>query len=211
MEANATVDPGHIEESLDRLSAIKTAQVGIITLAEDLDIETVTEIFIRINSKGVALSSADFAMSKIASHGLQGSNLRKLIDYFCHLSVAPHVYEDITKNDEGFAASGYLERIAWLRHDSSDLYDPTYTDMIRVAGIRGFGRGKVSAVVSFLSGHDFETRRFDESIAVQSFDRLESVLLEVVNQYNFQQFTMTIKSAGFTNARLISSSSKPMP
>lgn len=205
MEANATVDPGHIEESLHRLSAIKTAQVGIITLAEDLDIETVTEIFIRINSKGVALSSADFAMSKIASHGLQGSNLRKLIDYFCHLSVAPHVYEDITKNDEGFATSGYMEKIAWLRHDSSDLYDPTYTDMIRVAGIRGFGRGRVSAIVSFLSGRDFETRRFDESIAVASFDRLESVLLEVVNQYNFQQFTMTIKSAGFTNARLISS------
>jgi len=45
--------------------------------------ETVTEIFIRINSKGVVLSQADFAMSKIAANeSYGGSTLRKCIDYF---------------------------------------------------------------------------------------------------------------------------------
>lgn len=38
--------------------------LGVITLAEDLDIDSVTEFFIRINSKGVVLSQADFAMSR---------------------------------------------------------------------------------------------------------------------------------------------------
>ena len=205
MDANAEVDVAHVERALQRLSAIKQAQVGIITLAEDLDIETVTEIFIRINSKGVPLSSADFAMSKISSHGLLGSNLRKLIDYFCHLAVAPHVFSDIAENDTSFAASGYLPAISWLKNDNSDLYDPTYTDVIRVAGIKEFSRGKVAALVSVLSGRDFETRTFSEELAVESFDRLERVLLEIVNQYNFQQFTLTIKSAGFVAPRLISS------
>ena len=205
LESNDGVDQVLVEESLQRLSSIKSAQVGIITLADDLDIETVTEIFIRINSKGVALSSADFAMSKIASHGKFGSNLRKLIDYFCHLAVAPHVYDDIAANDAAFAASGYMPKIAWLRNDSSDLYDPTYTDVIRVAGLKEFKRGKVAALVSVLSGRDFETRTFSESLAIESFSRLEKVLLEVVNQYNFQQFTMTIKSAGFIAPRLVSS------
>ncbi|WP_331280837.1 MULTISPECIES: GmrSD restriction endonuclease domain-containing protein [Microbacterium] len=205
MDANPDVDAPHVEQALQRLSAIKQAQVGIITLAEDLDIETVTEIFIRINSKGVPLSSADFAMSKISSHGHLGSNLRKLIDYFCQLAVAPHVFSDIAENDASFAASGYLPAISWLKHDNSDLYDPTYTDVIRVAGIKEFSRGKVAALVSVLSGRDFETRTFSEELAVESFDRLESVLLEIVNQYNFQQFTLTIKSAGFVAPRLISS------
>jgi len=205
MDANPDVDVAHVEQSLQRLSAIKQAQVGIITLAEDLDIETVTEIFIRINSKGVPLSSADFAMSKISSHGDLGSNLRKLIDYFCHLAVAPHVFSDIAENDASFAASGYLPAISWLKNDNSDLYDPTYTDVIRVAGIKEFSRGKVAALVSVLSGRDFETRTFSEELAVESFDRLERVLLEIVNQYNFQQFTLTIKSAGFIAPRLISS------
>ena len=43
-------------------------QIGLIELEHDLDAETVTEIFIRINSAGVPLSQADFAMSKIASN-----------------------------------------------------------------------------------------------------------------------------------------------
>ena len=205
MDANEGLDSDAVEKALERLAGIRQAQVGIITLAEDLDIETVTEIFIRINSKGVALSSADFAMSKIASHGQIGSDLRKLIDYFCHLAVAPHVYTDIEKHDTAFAASGYLKSIAWLKNDNSDLYDPTYTDVIRVAGIKEFSRGKVAALVSVLSGRDFETRTFSEELAVESFKRLESVLLEIVNQYNFQQFTVTIKSAGFIAPRLISS------
>lgn len=205
LAANPGVNELAVEQAFGRLSAIKTAQVGIITLADDLDITTVTEIFIRINSKGVPLSSADFAMSKIASHGTYGSNLRKLIDYFCHLAVSPHVYDDISQNDTAFASSGYMQKIAWLRRDASDLYDPTYTDVIRVAGIKEFRRGKVAALVSVLSGRDFETRSFDEQLAVESFERLEKVLLEIVNEHNFQQFTMTIKSAGFISPGMISS------
>ncbi|CAH0237593.1 GmrSD restriction endonuclease domain-containing protein [Microbacterium foliorum] len=205
LDANPGVDADVAQRSLERLTSIKQAQVGIITLAEDLDIETVTEIFIRINSKGVPLSSADFAMSKIASHGQFGADLRKLIDYFCHLSVAPHVYDDIATNDVDFAASPYLSAISWLKDDSSDLYDPSYTDVIRVAGIKEFGRGKVAALVSVLSGRDFETRSFDEHLAIESFERLERVLLEIVNKRNFQQFTLTIRSAGFIAPRLISS------
>ena len=79
-----------------------------------------SEIFIRINSKGVPLSSADFAMSKIATYGDRGRNLRKLIDYFCHLAVAPHAYADIRENDTEFAASPYLKAIEWLKDESED-------------------------------------------------------------------------------------------
>ena len=37
-----------------------------------MEIETATEIFIRINSKGVVLSQADFAMSKIVANETYG-------------------------------------------------------------------------------------------------------------------------------------------
>ena len=43
-----------------------------------LTIEEVTDVFIRINSQGVVLSQADFAMSKISSDSLyDGTNIRK--------------------------------------------------------------------------------------------------------------------------------------
>jgi hypothetical protein len=203
--ANPGVDAAIAISALERLVAIKTAQVGVISLDAELDIETVTDIFIRVNKEGVKLSSADFAMSKIASYGELGSRLRKLIDYFCNLAVAPHVYDDIAENDTAFAASGYLDKIAWLRHDATDVYDPQYTDVIRVAGLAEFGRGRVSAIVSLLSGRDFETRKYSDELAEKSFGRLESVLFEIVNEFNYTQFVQTILGAGFVEPKLIRS------
>jgi len=203
--ANPDVDQDSVTTALERLVAIRNAQVGVITLDADLDIETVTDIFIRVNKEGVKLSSADFAMSKIASYGELGSRLRKVIDYFCNLAVAPHVYEDIAQNDTAFASSGYLGKIAWLRDDASDIYDPEYTDVIRVAGLAEFGRGRVSAIVSLLSGRDFETRKYSDELAAQSFQRLENVLLEIVNEFNYTQFVQTILGAGFVEPKLIRS------
>ena len=73
-----------VEERIENLKRIKTKQVGIIELDASLDIDTVTEIFIRINQKGVVLSNADFVMSKIASDEQHGGNkMRKMVDYFC--------------------------------------------------------------------------------------------------------------------------------
>ena len=204
-ERNPDVDKAAVEAAFTRLLGIKNAQIGIISLAEDLDVETVAEIFIRINSKGVPLSSADFAMSKIATYGDRGRNLRKLIDYFCHLSVAPHVYDDIVANDPEFVQSGHLDKIAWLRNDSDDIYDPEYGDMIRVVSLFGFNRGKASSLVSELSGRDPETRAVDEARIPAAYDRLEGALHQAVGKYAFENFLMIVKSAGFIDPSMLGS------
>src|SRR4051812_25376036 len=196
-DANPEVDHGKVEASLDRLQSIKNAQIGIISLNDDLDVETVSEIFIRINSKGVPLSSADFAMSKIATYGERGRNLRKLIDYFCHLAVAPHAYSDIQDNDTDFSGSPFLQAIAWPKDDPGDLYDPGYNDLIRVAGLFDFSRGKAAYIVSELSGRDPETGKVDEDRIPAAYDGLEAALLEMVKKYHFENFFRTIKSVGF--------------
>lgn len=202
---NPDVDLPVIEQNLGKLDRIQHAQIGIIGLDDGLDVETVAEIFIRINSKGVPLSSADFAMSKIATYGERGRNLRKLIDYFCHLAVAPHAYDDIRENDRDFAHTDYFKSISWLKDDSEDLYDPAYGDMIRVAGIVGFGRGKAASLVSELSGRDPETKKVDESRIPAAYDKLESALGLIVNKFNFENFLLLIKSAGFIAPGMVSS------
>lgn len=204
-EANPDVDTEVVEGNLSRLEQLKNAQIGIIQLSDDLDVETVSEIFIRINSKGVPLSSADFAMSKIATYGDRGRNLRKLIDYFCHLAIAPHAYDDIQTNDTEFQSSGHLAKIAWLKDDSEDLYDPTYSDMIRVAGLVGFSRGKASSIVSELSGRDPETRKVDEARIPVAYEKLEAALDTMVKKFHYENFIMTIKSAGFITPDMIGS------
>ncbi len=49
-------------------------------------------------------------MSKIATYGDRGRNLRKLIDYFCHLAVAPHVYQDIVDKRPDFVGTRRFSR-----------------------------------------------------------------------------------------------------
>src|SRR5205814_266611 len=97
---------------LEKLRKIVNNHVGVIELAEDLDIDEVTEIFIRVNSAGAELSQADFAMSKIAVNETYGGNLlRKAIDYFCHLAVAPEFFSHIQKGDKAFAASEFFPQM----------------------------------------------------------------------------------------------------
>jgi hypothetical protein len=144
-------------------------------------------------------------MSKIATCGDRGRNLRKLIDYFCHLAVAPHAFSDIKENDADFAATSFLQAISWLKDDAEGLYDPAYSDIIRVAGLVGFSRGKASSIVSELSGRDPETRKVDEARIPVAYDRLEKALLQIVSKYNFESFLLLVKSAGFITAGMVNS------
>lgn len=202
---NPDLDQGRVGANIDKLTKIKNAQIGTISLSDDIDVETVAEIFIRINSKGVALNSTDFAMSKIATYGDRGRNLRKLIDYFCHLAVAPHIYDDIVANDEEFASSPYMHKISWLRNNFDDLYDPGYNDVIRIAGLVGFGRGVVPSIVSELSGRDPATRKFDDARVPIAYDKLEGALDAITNKYNFENFLMILKSAGYIDKKMLTS------
>lgn len=205
-ELNPDVDKKSVRNAFSNLINIPKKQIGLIELASDLDIETVTEIFIRINSKGVVLSQADFAMSKISSNTEYGGDeLRKLIDYFCHLAIAPEFHKHIEDNDKKFAQTDLYNKIKWLKNEKEDLYDPDYNDLIRVAFTSQFNRGKLSDLVSLLSGRNFETRTFETEIAEKSFEKLKKGVINFTNETNFKKFLMIIKSAGFIDNKLIRS------
>lgn len=203
---NPDADQDEISLVLEKIRKIINNQVGIIELAEDLDIETVTEIFIRVNSAGASLSQADFAMSKIAANDTYGGNmLRKAIDYFCHLAVAPEFLSRIEKGDKAFAASEFLPKMRWLKDANDDLYDPSYTDMLRVAFTSEFRRGKLQDLVALLSGRNFETKQYEEAVAEEAFAKLKAGVLNVINQTHFDRLTMILRSAGFVTSNLIRS------
>jgi hypothetical protein len=203
-KANPGTDEDTIFAAIERLKGIVNNTVGVIELSEDLDIETVTEIFIRVNSAGATLSQADFAMSKIAANETYGGNeLRKAIDYFCHLAVAPEFLPQIEKMDPTFASSEFFPKMRWLANDKDDIYDPTYTDMLRVAFTSEFHRGRLQDLVALLSGRNFETRQYEEAIAEESFARLRHGLLQFINKTHFERFIMILRSAGFVTSKLI--------
>jgi hypothetical protein len=129
--------------------------------------------------------------------------LRKAIDYFCHLAVAPDFLGRIEKGDPAFAASEFLPQMRWLKDVNDDIYDPTYTDMLRVAFTSEFGRGKLADLVALLSGRNFETKQFEDAIAEASFGRLKQGILRFINKTHFDRITMILRSAGFVTSDLI--------
>lgn len=203
---NPDMQPETLDKIITKLRAISNRMIGVIDLSESLNIDIVTDIFIRINSKGTALSQGDFVMSKIAAdEKYGGNNLRKAIDYFAHLAKVPSFHDVILNEDAGFANTDYFNKIAWLKDEIEDVYDPDYDDVIRVAFMHKYPRAKLSDLVSLLSGRDFESREYKEEIIADTYEQLKDGVMDVFSEYNFKQFMIAIRSAGFISKKLVNS------
>lgn len=204
-ETNPSVLPKDLNRIIMRLVDIKNRQIGIITLNNDITIDEVTEIFIRINSQGTKLNQADFAMSRMAANEKYGGNtLRKAVEYFSHLAITPEWYNDMIK-DEAFRQTSYADKMAWLKNDKETIYAPDFNDILRVSFMYKFGRAKMKDLVALLEGRNFETRENEEQISEETYCSLSESVLEYMNQHNFTNFILAIKSAGFVSKKLINS------
>jgi hypothetical protein len=206
LENNPEADGDMVDQAIEKLRSIQDRQLGVIELVSNLDIGEVTEIFVRINSQGKRLTESDFVMSKIAADTRYGGNmLRKTIDYFCHLSKNPAFYSHLLEADKEFMGSIYAPKLAWLKDYDESIYDPDYTDMLRVTLMEQFQRGKLGDLVSLLSGRNFETRTYQEDIAEDSFKKLDQGIQNFMNKYNLESFILAIKSLGFISDKLLNS------
>lgn len=203
---NPDMRDSDLGEILSKLLNIGNRQIGIIELSDTLEIDLVTDIFIRINSKGTSLSQGDFVMSKIAADEKFGGNqLRKAIDYFSHLAIEPSFYSTIKENDVDFARSDYFPKMEWLKDDLETVFDPDCDDVLRVAFMYKFKRAKLADLVGLLSGRDFKTRDYNERIVENTYKELIDGVKNVINENNFKQFMIAIKGAGFVSNKLVTS------
>lgn len=203
---NPEMSPEKLDKIITKLRSISNRMIGVIDLSESLNIDIVTDIFIRINSKGTALSQGDFVMSKIAADDKYGGNdLRKAIDYYAHLSRVPAFHDVIQQVDSDFTSTEYFNKITWLKDEVEDVYDPDYDDVIRVAFMHKYPRAKLSDLVSLLSGRDFETREYKEEVMAETYAKLKEGVLDVISEYNFKQFMIALRSAGFISRKLVNS------
>ena len=192
-ERNDAVDRYEMGERIGKLYEIRNNSLGVIDLNENIDIETVVEIFVRINGTGVRLSAADFIMSKLAASEQYGGHLlRQSIDYFCHLATVPEAYNRLIE-DRAFANTDYFRLIEWLKDWSDNIYVPAYTDMLRVVFASKFKRGDLTNLVDLLSGDSAE----------ETFRQLDDSIQHYINETNFKRFVVILRSAGFIDASML--------
>lgn len=196
-DVNPKMKKPEIFGRLERVRDIRNNNLGLIELSEHLDIETIAEIFKRINSMGAKLTAADFVMSKIAaSENYNGPILHKCISYFCHMAKVPNAYSELATDSE-FTQTPYFRAMEWLKGNTDRLYIPEPKDILRVSITSEFQRGKFDDLVTLLSGRVSNSRRYEESVAEKSFHRLGSIILRYMNKTNFTRFIMILRSAGF--------------
>ncbi len=206
---NPDMSEEDLEQILGKIKGLVTQSIGIIELSDTLQIDIVTDIFVRINSKGTTLNQGDFVMSKIAADEEHGGNtLRKIIDYFSHLAVEPAYYEYLVTHDLDFCSKSegkYKNMLRWLSADTETVYDPTCDDVIRVAFMHQFQRSKLADLVNLLSGRNFETREYNAEIIDSTYEKMYKGVLNVISEHNFKQFMIALRSAGFISRKLVNS------
>ena len=204
---NPEMDASTLNDIINKVKNIGNRKIGVIELDADLNIDIVTDIFIRINSKGTSLSQGDFVMSKVAADEIHGGNqVRKAVDYFSHLSKDASFFNQIKDGDIEFTNGEYFKYVEWLKEDKETVFDPDCDDIIRIAFMHKFGRSKLKDLVNLLSGRNFETKEYEAKVIDDTYVLLKEGIKNVMNEHNFKQFMITMRSAGFVSKKLINSS-----
>lgn len=193
--------PENLGATLQKLLAIRQSEIGDIKLGYNLSIGAVTDIFNRINSKGVSLSSADLAMSRLSADTIHGgNNLRKQIEYFVQLLNDPNLLENIVKFDSDFANTKEFNQIKWIASEVNPIYKPRYADILHLILATSFKRGKLSDMVSLISGRDFEARNYSEEGMKANYAKMQAGATLVFNKSNFQRYLMILRDMGMRNS-----------
>ena len=212
-------NPHLTEDDLDiiasrilKIKGLLNIQIGRIELQNNVNIETVNEIFNRINSSGVPLSSADFAMSRIATYEKEpgdkfGMNLRKTIDYFAEMSIdkTGELYKNIKNNDPTFAQTELFSKISWVgNQDFKHIYTLGYNDILLISSLAEFSRGDLADLVALLSGRDFEERDYKTEIKDAAFSKLQNIVSLITDKYMLESFIQDVLIAsGYTSPDFI--------
>ena len=203
-EKNPGVDRKMVSRVLKSLRKIINNHVGVIELADDLDIETVTEIFIRVNSAGCRTLASGLRHVKDRGQrdlrrqpSAQGDRL--FLPPRCCAGV-PSQHREGRQGLRCFRvpAADALAQGCQRRHLRPDLYRHA------ARGVHlGVPAGKLQDLVALLSGRNFETKQYEEAIAEESFGRLKQGILSFINKTHFDRITMILRSAGFVTSDLI--------
>lgn len=201
---NPDVDLRKLDNAISQLKEIANNEVGVVELSFRLDIDVVTEIFIRINSQGKPLNQEDFAMSRISvNEECGGDLLQKAIDHFCHLCLTPEDGDTLLSADKDFLNSEFGQKIAWLKNFKQNLYIPTYSDVLKTAFAYKFGKVKIGELVNLLSGKNPETKEITQEFANETFLTLKDGIMDYMAEENFRTFLNILTEGGYVKEKLI--------
>ena len=169
-----------IPNNISAVLNLKDRKLSVFDIKSSAEEEDVSEIFVRVNSGGIALKQNDFILTLLSLYWDEG---RRQIEQFCKDSTMP-------------PKSG----VTSYNH----ITDILPQDIVRVFIAYGFYRARLKYGYKLLRGADFDKKgAVDEGLREQRFDRLKLKLPDILNVNNWHEFLKTIMNAGYLSKDMI--------
>ena len=160
-----------VESGLNALLGLERYLLPTLEISESADEETVSDIFVRVNSQGQALKQDDFIMTLLSVYE---PAMRERIEEFCAMSHAP--------------AKGT---------SYNPLMTVSPTHIIRATVGVGFKRGRLRYAYQILRGRDLKTKETTPETRAENFATFGRALDLVLDLNNWHVFINTLAEAGY--------------
>lgn len=171
-----------LHSSLDRLNGLEDFPLQAVQIGHEVDEEAVAEIFLRVNSGGTKLTQADFILTM--------------------LSV---FREDDRRRLESFARAAGVMPDAGRTSPYNHLVKPQADQLLRVAVLVAFHRGRLQSVLALLRAGDAEGDTSDKTGREAQLDKLTKAIDRVLDLTSWHEYIKALMSAGFRRSNEISS------
>jgi hypothetical protein len=172
-------EENRLTDAIDQLYDLQSYPFTALELSSTIDEEKVAEVFVRINSKGVALNQADFILTLMSVWWDEG---RKELEAFSRATRLPSRAEPSPFNH---------------------FIQPHPDQLLRVAVGLGFRRGQLRAVYSLLRGRDLEAGETSPQRREAQFEQLRRAQAYALDLTNWHEFLKVLVRAGFRSSGMI--------
>lgn len=183
-------DEDRIFKVFVRLTDLLKYQFEIVHIQKGVSKHIVADIFVRINSEGVSLKAYDYILTWLSVFWPEG---REEIEEFARNS---RLLPDAASHIAG-------RKIGWTAHNP--FVNVQTGQLVRAIVAIGQNRGKLTDAYVALQAKDRATGSVDATKQGVELDKLKSALPTVLNPLHWQEFIHSIKLAGFTDRRGITS------
>ena len=170
-----------IKKSVTKLNNLLSFPFTALELSADISEENVSDVFIRINSKGTPLNQSDFILTLMSVFWDDG---RMELENFCRASK-----KQLKDKPSPF----------------NYFIDPDPAQLLRVIVGVAFKRAKFHYVYLILRGKDLETEQFSNELRTKQFEVLKKAQERVLNLQYWHDFMNCIQQAGFRSSKMITS------
>lgn len=170
-----------LSEEIDRLYDLQSYPFTALELSSTIEEEKVAEVFVRINSKGVALNQADFILTLMSVWWDEG---RKALEDFSRRAKQPSTGAPSPFNH---------------------FIQPSPDQMLRAVVGLGFRRGTLRSVYALLRGRDLATGQPSAEMRDKQFGILQAAQTYALDVTTWQEYLKVLVRAGYRSGSMISS------